>query len=81
MPARYTHAARRGILRTGPPRAADGVLSPVVQAWGPRFAQPVLLTARRNQGDRTNPVCQPLMIEGNNVTSKGQLPPVRWTVA
>ena len=27
MPARYTHAARRGILRTGPPRAADGVLS------------------------------------------------------
>ena len=27
MPARYTHAARRGILRTGPPRAADEVLS------------------------------------------------------
>ena len=23
------------------PRAADGVLSPVVQTWGPRFAQPV----------------------------------------
>ena len=24
MPARYAHAARRGSLRTGPPRAADG---------------------------------------------------------
>ena len=39
MPARYTHTARRGILRTGPPRAADGVLSPMVQTWRPRFAQ------------------------------------------
>ena len=25
----------------GPPRASDGVLSPVVQTWRPRFAQPV----------------------------------------
>ena len=41
MPARYTQAARRGILRAGPPRAANQVLSPVVQTWRPRFAQPV----------------------------------------
>ncbi len=40
-----------------------------------------LLTAGRNPGDRTDPVCQPLTTEGNNVTSKRQLPPVRWTVA
>ena len=40
-----------------------------------------LLTARRNPGDRTDPVCQPLTTEGNNVTFEGQLPLVRWTVA
>ena len=31
----------RPLTFTGPSRAADGVLSPVVQTWGPRFAQPV----------------------------------------
>ncbi len=39
MPPPLTH--RPGILQSGPSRAADGVLSPVVQTWGPRFAKPV----------------------------------------
>ena len=33
MPARYTHAARRGSLRTGPPRAADEVILSAVLTW------------------------------------------------
>ena len=30
-----------------------------------------LLTAGRNPGDRTDPACQPLTIEGNNVPFEG----------
>ena len=30
-----------------------------------------LLTAGRNQGDRTGPACQPLTTEGNNVPFEG----------
>ena len=32
---------RPGILQSGPPRAADQVISPVVPTWRPRFAKPV----------------------------------------
>ena len=33
--------SRPGILQSGPSRAADQVISPVVQTWRPRFAKPV----------------------------------------
>ena len=51
MPARYNHAARRGILRTG-----------CFRWWSRRGdcgSHKGLLTAGRNPGDRTDPVCQP----------------------
>ena len=41
MPARYTQAVRRGILQTGLPRAADGVISSGDRTAQRRFAQPV----------------------------------------
>ena len=56
MPARHTHAARRGILRTGPPRAADGVISSRGPDGEVALRTTGLLTAGRNPGDRTGPV-------------------------
>ena len=72
MPAKYTHAARRGILRTGPPRAAR---RPSAFAGGPDVETAVrktgLLTAGRNPGVRTGPVRQLLTTGGNNVPFEG----------
>ena len=45
----------RPLTFTGPSRAADGVLSPVVQTPRLRFGQPVFLTAGRNSGGQDGP--------------------------
>ena len=36
-----------------------------------------LLTAGRKQGDRPDPVCQPLTTEGDNIAFEGQIPTAR----